>query len=207
MCLHNGHEFGWLPLRDGRTYWFATAMLDSVSSDRSAREYLQTAFKHHPHPVPWLIDATPDVALLRNDIVDRATAARWTDGPVAVLGDAAHPMRPHLGQGGCQAIEDAAALAQLLPGTRSVEKALRSYARRRQRRVALIAGLSRRAGLTFPTGRRTRTLSLALSGNRNLAAGAALHALRPISSYSSGRRAVTGSAGLRGRGLLADRGT
>jgi 2-polyprenyl-6-methoxyphenol hydroxylase-like FAD-dependent oxidoreductase len=196
MCLHNGHEFGWLPLRDGRTYWFATAMLTAVESDRPAREYLRAAFKQHPDPVPALIDATPDQALLRNDIIDRAKAARWTDGPIAVLGDAAHPMRPHLGQGGCQAIEDAAAIAHLLQGSHSVAEALRIYERRRRRRAAVVTALSRRAGLTFPAGRRSRALSGALSGNRKLAVGAALHALRPIASYNAGQRAVTGSSGI-----------
>src|SRR6478609_7383878 len=44
------------------------------------------------------------------------TASRrgWSRGPVVVVGDAAHPMRPHLGQGGCQGLEDAATLADLV---------------------------------------------------------------------------------------------
>jgi 2-polyprenyl-6-methoxyphenol hydroxylase-like FAD-dependent oxidoreductase len=46
---------------------------------------------------------------------DRAPAILrgWAKGHVAILGDAAHPMMPNLGQGGCQAVEDAYRLAQV----------------------------------------------------------------------------------------------
>jgi salicylate hydroxylase len=47
-------------------------------------------------------------------LLDRAPLARWSDGPVTLLGDAAHPMFPFFGQGAAQAIEDAAVLARCL---------------------------------------------------------------------------------------------
>src|ERR1700683_1763633 len=47
-------------------------------------------------------------------LLDRDPLSRWTDGPLAVIGDAAHPMFPFLGQGAAQAIEDAAVLAGCL---------------------------------------------------------------------------------------------
>ena len=49
-------------------------------------------------------------------LLDRDPLPRWTDGPIAVTGDAAHPMFPFLGQGAAQAIEDAAVLARCLAG-------------------------------------------------------------------------------------------
>jgi prepilin-type processing-associated H-X9-DG protein len=49
-------------------------------------------------------------------LLDRDPLPRWTDGPIAVTGDAAHPMFPFLGQGAAQAIEDAAVLACCLAG-------------------------------------------------------------------------------------------
>ena len=61
-----------------------------------------------------MLAATDPAASLRNDLYDRDPARRWADGPVVVVGDAAHPMRPHLGQGGCQALEDAAVLAAMV---------------------------------------------------------------------------------------------
>ena len=49
-------------------------------------------------------------------LLDRDPLPRWTDGPIAVTGDAAHPMFPFLGQGAAQALEDAAVLARCLAG-------------------------------------------------------------------------------------------
>ena len=49
-------------------------------------------------------------------LYDRDPIPRWTRGRVTLLGDAAHPMLPYLGQGACQAIEDGAVLATALVG-------------------------------------------------------------------------------------------
>ena len=57
-------------------------------------------------PIPALILATDHAAILRNDIYDRDPANRWGSGRITILGDAAHPMTPNLGQGACQAIEE-----------------------------------------------------------------------------------------------------
>lgn len=62
-----------------------------------------------------LISATEEAAILRTDIYDRdPVKKRWGAGRVTLLGDAAHPMTPDLGQGACQAIEDAVALVGCL---------------------------------------------------------------------------------------------
>jgi salicylate hydroxylase len=47
-------------------------------------------------------------------LLDRDPLPRWTNGPIALLGDAAHPMYPFLGQGGAQTLEDAVVLAGCL---------------------------------------------------------------------------------------------
>lgn len=63
-----------------------------------------------------------------------------------LLGDPAHPMTPNLGQGGCQAIEDAVVLARALQGSTTVEEALRRYEKARVRRANAIVTQSFRAG-------------------------------------------------------------
>ena len=65
-------------------------------------------------PIAEVLEGTDPETVLRNDVYDRRPLRRWSDGNVVVIGDAAHPMQPNLGQGACQALEDAAALAAIL---------------------------------------------------------------------------------------------
>ncbi|HET6874236.1 MAG TPA: FAD-dependent monooxygenase, partial [Acidimicrobiales bacterium] len=195
-CFASGHEFGWLPVSGGRTYWFATAWLpEGGASQAEDRAYLSATFGGWPDPVPSLIASTPDGDFVRSEITDRDFLRSWTDGPVTLLGDAAHPMRPHLGQGGCQAIEDAAALAASLSGPADPAAAFTSYARRRRRRARAVVRGSRWAGFTRPPGRRTELADglmrrvPALNVSR-----AAFRLLAPVAGY----RAGAGAAGPRG---------
>ena len=64
---------------------------------------------------------------------------RWGEGPVTLLGDAAHAATPDLGQGACQAIESAAVLAACLERSTTIVEGLRDYERRRIERTATIA--------------------------------------------------------------------
>jgi salicylate hydroxylase len=83
---------------------------------------------------------------------DRAPLPRWSDGRLTLLGDAAHPMLPHLGQGVNQALEDAVALATLLgavPGSGDVPRALARYQELRRERTARVQLGSRRNGASY----------------------------------------------------------
>src|SRR6202167_3858332 len=78
---------------------------------------------------------------------DRAPMPRWSSGRLTLLGDAAHPMLPHLGQGVNQALEDAVTLATLLgasPGPAGVPRALAAYEGLRRDRTARVQLSSRR---------------------------------------------------------------
>jgi 2-polyprenyl-6-methoxyphenol hydroxylase-like FAD-dependent oxidoreductase len=99
-------------------------------------------------PVEELIAATEKAAIVRTDIYDRdPVRKRWGRGRVTLLGDAAHPMTPDLGQGACQAIEDALALVECFKEEReNIETALELYEARRTRRTAAIMRGSRRMG-------------------------------------------------------------
>ena len=76
-------------------------------------------------------------------LFDRDPLPVWGTGPVTLLGDAAHPMLPHTGQGAAQALEDAVALVLAL-GPADVESALRRYERVRSRRTRCVVMLGPR---------------------------------------------------------------
>ena len=83
---------------------------------------------------------------------DRAPLSRWSSGRLTLLGDAAHPMLPHLGQGVNQALEDAVALAALLGASMSpagVPRALAAYEELRRDRTARVQLGSRRQGAGY----------------------------------------------------------
>jgi 2-polyprenyl-6-methoxyphenol hydroxylase-like FAD-dependent oxidoreductase len=143
-----GRRFGVGPVGLGRTGWWATAN-ESEATAESAAEHapkLLSLFEGWCAPVRELIEATPSETILRNAAYDRPAAARWGRGAVTMLGDAAHPMTPNLGQGGCVAVEDAAVLARCLAKYRDVSRALRAYESRRRPRAARVASYSRRYG-------------------------------------------------------------
>jgi 2-polyprenyl-6-methoxyphenol hydroxylase-like FAD-dependent oxidoreductase len=144
-----GQRFGGCCIDGGRFYWFAVA--NAPAGEREAdpaetKRRLLERFGSWGSPVPELLRSTPPSAILRTDICDRAPSARWGEGRVTLLGDAAHPMTPNLGQGACQAIEDAVALAEELSGATSVEAGLRAYEARRLARANAVVTAARRIG-------------------------------------------------------------
>ena len=84
-------------------------------------------------------------------LYDREPLPVWTRGRLTLLGDAAHPMLPHLGQGANQSIEDGMALATILARTprASVPAALLAYERLRRERVAAVQRGARENGMRY----------------------------------------------------------
>lgn len=144
-----GQRFGIMPIGQGRICWYATRNGPPSQPDAAEgrKAEVMELFRHWHGPIPALIEATPEVTILKNDARDRPALRPWGRGVVTLLGDSAHPMTPNVGQGACMAIEDAACLAKLLPGAPDVAAAFRTYERRRQTRTAFIARQSRRIGM------------------------------------------------------------
>jgi len=84
-------------------------------------------------------------------LYDREPLPTWTKGRLTLLGDAAHPMLPHLGQGANQSIEDGMALATILAraNRQNIPAALLAYDRLRRERVALVQRGARENGLRY----------------------------------------------------------
>lgn len=143
-----GGVFGLVSLGRGCFYWYATKNAPEGQRDAASgrKAELLERFGSWHEPVPSVIWATKEEDILRNDVYDRESLKRWGEGRVTLLGDAAHPMTPNLGQGACQAIEDAVALAECVRGEENVANALRLYEEQRRRRTADISRRSRLLG-------------------------------------------------------------
>jgi len=145
------------PLKPGLDTLWATPGDPNVISARFARWH-QAARD--------LIAAAP--SWLRWPLADREPLPSWNAGPIALLGDAAHPVLPFLAQGAAQAIEDAQALATALTAQGSIAERLAAYSRSRQARVLEVQNASRRQGKIYH-----------LSGPAAIARDIAMRALGP----------------------------
>lgn len=147
-----GRRFGLVPIDGERVYWFAVADAPPGGGDQPGRVHaeLRRRFADWHEPIGSAIAATPEAAILRGDILYRQPSPRWGRGAMTLLGDAAHPMTPDLGQGACQAIEDAVVLAACLQEAHaeatSPQAALRRYEALRQPRTAAVVRAAARVG-------------------------------------------------------------
>jgi 2-polyprenyl-6-methoxyphenol hydroxylase-like FAD-dependent oxidoreductase len=140
-----GSLFGVAGLNDSQAYWWAS-MRGRESDGRDPaieKSMLLRAFSNWHAPIAELIAATPPEAIIRTCLYDRSSLERLSVGRVALVGDAAHPMLPNLGQGACQAVEDGVVLADELEATDDIVTALGRYDARRARHTAAVVKASR----------------------------------------------------------------
>jgi 2-polyprenyl-6-methoxyphenol hydroxylase-like FAD-dependent oxidoreductase len=142
-----GARFGVVPIGGGQTYWFATANAAEGQADVDPVTELAARFASWSPRIAALRAATPAERILRTDIYDRDPVKAWSNGRVTLLGDAAHPMTPNLGQGACMAIEDALILARsLVAESTDIASAFAKYERARRPRTARFVKSSRQFG-------------------------------------------------------------
>lgn len=128
-------------------------------------------------------------AWLKWALYDRGPLRRWSKGPAALLGDAAHPMLPYLAQGAAMAIEDAAVAAQCLArDPDDAGRALRTYCAMRRARTRKVQRLAARNGARYhlagASGRLRDTLMWAIGGKRLLRHYDWLYDWRPPPAFS-----------------------
>ena len=138
-------RFGIVPLHNDRVYWFA---VQSQSPD----EQPLSQFKTWHSPIAELIataEEEPQFLPIRELAGDLNT---YTRGKVVLIGDAAHAMTPNLGQGACQALEDAAVLVAQLAKHADLNEALRAFDASRRPRTQTFANQSRTIGKALQAG-------------------------------------------------------
>ena len=143
----DSNRFGYVSTGNGVVYWYMT-LLDSEfpKTDRITKENLMGIFKSWAKPVPQILEATPENAIIRNDLADREPSENWYKGRICLLGDAAHPTTPNLGQGAGMGIESAEVLADCIDKHESIEVVFQAYYDLRKKRTTSITNQSWKIG-------------------------------------------------------------
>jgi len=148
-----GQYFVITDIGKGNYQWYAflARKPDSIETELKPDgnvPFLKDIFTGWSADVHHILDATTEDEIQQRDLYDRPPSVLkpWHKGSVALLGDSVHAMMPNLGQGGCQAIEDAFVLKQELESVESrseINSKLSKYRSRRLIRSAAVQGLSR----------------------------------------------------------------
>jgi len=164
-----GKRFGILNTGHRRFTWYATANVPShhVDAHCGRKRELQKLFAGWHEPIADFLETTDEGEILKNGARDCAPLQQWGIGMVTLLGDAAHPCTPNLGQGGCMALEDALVLAKCVERETFLQGALRRYESLRfhrtkhiQQRSLLIGHIGQWQNGLFVTGREMVTRML-----------------------------------------------
>lgn len=145
-------RLGFVPIGFGQTYWYSTVQTPAGGTDAdkaSAKRQLLAWAQEFDDISRAIIENTPDQNIIRTDMYDLPPLPTWHNGRVVLLGDAAHATTPNLGQGGCQAIEDAFVIAEQLSqlsAQQAPQHAFAEYERIRKPKAELVVARSRQLG-------------------------------------------------------------
>ncbi|GAB3558808.1 FAD-dependent monooxygenase [Spirosoma fluminis] len=148
-------RIGLVPLANNALYWFActNAQPNDPRMRQSTIADLLTLFGTYHAPIPDILARSSQQTLLWNDIYDLKPIPQYAFKNIVLIGDAAHATTPNMGQGACQAIEDAVVLADELKGSGSVADAFQRFEQRRLKRTHYVIDNSRRIGQIAQTQR------------------------------------------------------
>lgn len=142
----HGERFGQFDIQNGRKYWyFMRNEADASGSAAMTSDAVQQAH-HWTEAARAAVAATPEDRLVRFSIHAKPPPRILGKGRIILLGDAAHAMEPNLGQGACQAIEDAVALGTAARAGQP-DAVLPAYQRMRLKRVRQFVSLSRQGSM------------------------------------------------------------
>ncbi|WP_373524451.1 FAD-dependent monooxygenase [Aquiflexum sp.] len=141
-------RFGIAPLTNDQLYWFACINAPRNDPKMGAMKVLDLLanFKDYHDPIPQILEHTEEYQLIWNDIIDLSPIGQFAFDRIVLVGDAAHATTPNLGQGACQAIEDAYVLADEMSKKEEYSQAFRAFEKRRIDRTDFIVNTSWKMG-------------------------------------------------------------
>ncbi|MGL5075522.1 MAG: FAD-dependent monooxygenase [Waterburya sp.] len=146
--LGQGKGFGFMMLGKSRMYWYAAALAPENQPDAPIEEKkeLESMFQDWFVSIPELIAATDETDIIKTNLYDRVPTLPWSKQNITLLGDAAHPTLPTLGQGACMALEDALMITKCLLEHSEPAIAFKYYESQRFPRTKSIVKQSLRSG-------------------------------------------------------------
>ena len=139
-----GLRFGYSKINDKQVYVFITNCEKANGKDNSATlksDLLKLCSSFQPI-VKQMINKCDEEDIFRTDLFDFKPISKWTDGRMALIGDASHATTPNLGQGACQAIEDAYVIAEELNSNDDIALGLNLFQEKRIKKATYITNTS-----------------------------------------------------------------
>ncbi|UKB77340.1 FAD-dependent monooxygenase [Chryseobacterium sp. MEBOG07] len=137
-----GKRFGFVKISDKKVYWYACVNEKSFGKSTEIADI----FNDFDSLVLQLIEATVSENIICNTISDLAPIPQWYSENLCLIGDAAHATTPNMGQGACQAIEDAYIIGKLLEKSQDFNTIFKTFQSIRRKKVDYIVNTSRTIG-------------------------------------------------------------
>ena len=157
--LGDGIEASIAQAGGGTVYWYMSILAEDATRDASSPHALAVRTAERlDETFRTMVRSTRPETVRLDALYDRDPIDVWGSGVVTLLGDAAHPMLPHTGQGAAQALEDAVALGLVLANATDIPYAMRRYERVRSARTKQLVVRGRRAAWATTTRNPVLTL-------------------------------------------------
>jgi 2-polyprenyl-6-methoxyphenol hydroxylase-like FAD-dependent oxidoreductase len=177
VYLDRGIEAAAMRAATDAVYWYMSLQSRDISS-ATAAEAVESRLASFDRPFREIVSVTAREDMRLDELFRRDPLDAWGFGRVTLLGDAAHPVMPHTGQGAAQALEDAVALGLALSGD-DIEEGLRRYERVRSRRTREFVRLGPRIARMTTTSNRA-VIALRTAALRLLPSAALAQPLRAL---------------------------
>lgn len=135
-------------INDEDVYWYITAkaVKGSKISSNDLKPYLFNLVSEFQSDIKNVLEKTENQVIMQNDLFDIKPIPHWYKGNIVLIGDAAHATTPNLGQGACQAIEDAYFLADCLSRYPSVQETFSAFQNKRKPKTDFVINTSFQMG-------------------------------------------------------------
>ncbi len=134
-----GKRFGFVRINSQKVYWYAVVN-EALANEKSTD--LNQLFKEFHPDILRIISETPANQIIFSYIEDLKPIEKWQDENICLIGDAAHATTPNLGQGACQAIEDAYTIGKLFEQGNAVNDVFSKYENLRKKKAHNVVNTS-----------------------------------------------------------------